>query len=75
MDMGINNTKPHTLIFHSSKEDPFGSIRDLKGFTARKMIKSIEANQQESRKEWLIWMFERAGKKNSNVTKRHRSDS
>ena len=51
------------LIFRSSKEDPSGLIRDFKGFTARKMLKLIEANPQESRKEWLIWMFERAGKK------------
>jgi hypothetical protein len=30
----------------------------------------IEENPQESRREWMLWMFERAGKKNSNVTKR-----
>ena len=28
----------------------------------------IRDNQQESRKEWLLWMFKRAGTKNSNVT-------
>ena len=33
------------------------------------MINLIEDNSQESRKEWLLWMFERAGKKNSNVSK------
>lgn len=31
------------------------------------MLKTIEGNPQESRKEWMLWMFERAGKKNSNV--------
>lgn len=55
------------LIFRSSIKDPSGLIRDFKGFTARKMIKSISENPQESRKEWMLWMFERAGKKNSNV--------
>ena len=39
----------------------------FKSLTAKKLIKQIEQNQQESRKEWLLWMFERAGKKNSNV--------
>tara|TARA_R110002072_G_scaffold281684_1_gene444339 strand:+ start:1483 stop:1725 length:243 start_codon:yes stop_codon:yes gene_type:complete len=34
------------------------------------MIKAIEENPQESRKEWLLWMMERAGKKNSNISKR-----
>ena len=58
------------LIFRSSNEDPSGLIRDFKGFTARKMIKTIEENPQESRKEWLLWMLERAGKKKSNVKQR-----
>lgn len=30
------------------------------------MINCIKENPQESRKEWLAWMFKRAGKKNSN---------
>jgi REP element-mobilizing transposase RayT len=58
------------LIFRSSLNDPSGLIRDFKGFTSRKMLKMIEENPQESRKEWILWMFERAGKKNSNVTNR-----
>ena len=58
------------LIFRSSNEDPSGLIRDFKGFTARKLIKTIEENPQESRKEWLLWMLERAGKKKSNVKQR-----
>ncbi len=58
------------LIFRSSLEDPSGLIRDFKGFTSKKLIKLIEENQQESRKQWLLRMFERAGKKNSNVSKR-----
>ena len=58
------------LIFRSAEADPSGLIRDLKGFTSRKMLKAIEENPQESRKEWLLWMFEKAGKKNSNVKNR-----
>jgi len=41
-------------------------IRDLKKFTSRAIIKAISDNQQESRKDWLIWMFKRAGERNSN---------
>jgi len=58
------------FIFRSDKEDPSGLLRDFKGYTARKLIKEIEQNPQESRKEWLLWMMERAGKKKSNVKKR-----
>jgi len=58
------------LIFRSGNEDPSGLIRDFKGFTAKKLIKTIEENLQESSKEWLLWMMERAGKKKSNVKQR-----
>ena len=57
------------LIFRSNEEDPSGLLRDFKGFTARKLIKTIQDNPQESRKEWLLWMLERAGKNKSNVSK------
>ncbi|WP_158975053.1 MULTISPECIES: REP-associated tyrosine transposase [unclassified Cellulophaga] len=57
------------LIFRSNEEDPSGLIRDFKGFTARKLIKTIEDNPQESRKEWLLRMLERDGKNKSNVSK------
>lgn len=58
------------FVFRSDKEDPSGLLRDFKGFTARKIIKAIEENPQESRKEWLLWMMERAGKNKGNVSKR-----
>jgi putative transposase len=55
------------LIFRSALGVPSGLMRDLKGFTSRKIIKAIADNPQESRREWMLWMFEIAGKKNSNV--------
>ncbi len=58
------------FIFRSSLGDPSGLMRDFKGFTSRKLLKAIEENPQESKKEWMLWMFERAGKKNSNVQHR-----
>jgi putative transposase len=55
------------LIFRSALGDTSGLIRDFKGFTSRKIMKTIEENPQESRREWMLLMFDRAGKKNSNV--------
>jgi len=43
-------------------------IRDMKKHTAKTILKAIAENQQESRREWMLWMFERAGKRNSNNT-------
>ena len=58
------------LIFRSGNGDPSALMRDFKGFTSKKMLQTIEENTQESRREWMHWMMERAGKKNSNVTNR-----
>ena len=44
-------------------------LRNFKTYTAKKIIEFIENNPQESRKEWLLWMFERAGKKCGNISK------
>ncbi|WP_179412871.1 REP-associated tyrosine transposase [Mucilaginibacter sp. E4BP6] len=41
-------------------------MRDMKKFTSQRIIAAIEENQQESRKDWLLWMFKRAGAKNKN---------
>ncbi|MHB1178816.1 MAG: hypothetical protein ACYCZO_10855 [Daejeonella sp.] len=30
------------------------------------IIAEIDSNEQESRRNWMIWMFKRAGAKNSN---------
>ena len=56
------------LIIGTSQMPMQYILRDLKKYTSVKIIEAINENQQESRKEWLLWMFERAGKKNSNNT-------
>jgi hypothetical protein len=44
-------------------------MRDMKKFTSFKLVGAIMENAQESRKEWLLKMFEECGKANSNNTK------
>lgn len=41
-------------------------IRDLKSYTSHHIRKYMENNPYESRKEWMLWLMERAGKKKSN---------
>jgi REP element-mobilizing transposase RayT len=57
------------FIFRSSNDQPMELLRDFKKYTSKKIIETIQNNPQESRKEWLLWMFERAGKKQGNVSK------
>jgi len=40
-------------------------MRDMKKHTSAELKKAIKAHPGESRKEWMLWMMERAGKKNS----------
>lgn len=54
------------LIIGSETENQSGIIRDLKKHTSKTIVKAIADNPQESRKEWMLWMFKRAGKRNIN---------
>jgi len=58
------------LIFKAKENNPGVLLKELKTFTSKKIQLAIEGNPQESRKEWLLWMMERAGKTNSNVKNR-----
>jgi putative transposase len=60
----------HVHLIIGSNDEPLQNImRDLKKCTAKEIIKAIEENPRESRKEWMLWMMERAGKKNPNNKK------
>lgn len=61
----------HVHLIASAKEghELVAIMRDHKKFTSRMIIAAIEENIQESRKDWLLWMFKRAGGRNSNNEK------
>jgi REP element-mobilizing transposase RayT len=58
------------MVFRSANRHPSGLLRDFKGFTASQLLKAIDDNPHESRKEWMLGMMERAGQTNCNVKKR-----
>ncbi|WP_236252705.1 transposase [Echinicola sp. 20G] len=47
------------LIIGSKKEPLSDIIRDLKKYTAKSIIKAIEENPHESRKNWLLWLLKK----------------
>lgn len=56
------------LIFRSAKgEHPANMLGDFKRFTSKAIIKAIQKNPQESRKEFLMDQFREAGEKSANV--------
>jgi putative transposase len=56
------------MIIGTSNKNMEDIMRDMKSFTSRKLREEIKNHSQESRKEWLLSMFENAGKKNGNNT-------
>jgi REP element-mobilizing transposase RayT len=43
-----------------------GIVRDMKSYTSSRLKKLIKEHEQESRREWIMWMMERAGKRHGN---------
>jgi putative transposase len=54
------------LVIGTNKNPLQDILRDFKSHTSRKLKKAIKENPKESRREWMIWMMESAGKNNSN---------
>lgn len=54
------------LIIGTNNKPLQDILRDFKSFTSTQLRKEIINNPVESRKEWIKWMMERAGRKNSN---------
>ena len=60
----------HVHLIIGTKGNPLQNImRDLKRPTTEALHTSIQTNLIESRREWMLWMMERAAKKNSNTAK------
>jgi REP element-mobilizing transposase RayT len=56
------------LVFRSIKDQkPELLIGDLKRFTSQSIVKSIQENPRESRKEFLLDFFKKEAEKSSNV--------
>jgi len=58
------------LIFRSaSNQKPEKVLGDFKRFTSKAIVKEIIENPKESRKDFLLEQFLKAGSKSSNVNK------
>ncbi len=56
------------LVFRSTIQKPEDLIRDFKSLTSKQVIGLIKDNNQESRREWLLNSFQKAGQANGNNT-------
>jgi REP element-mobilizing transposase RayT len=58
----------HVHLIASAKENYSLSdiMRDHKKYTTKQIIKEIQDNPEESRKNWMLWLFASHGNKNPN---------
>jgi putative transposase len=60
----------HVHLIIGTGGNPLSNImRDLKRHTSEELHKAIKNSRAESRREWMLWMMERAAGKNSNPAK------
>jgi REP element-mobilizing transposase RayT len=65
----IMSSHVHMIIGRHGEQQLEHIIRDIKKYTSVKLIEAIQNNPQESRKELLMWLFERAGTRNPHNTR------
>ncbi len=53
------------MVVAAKSNDTSEILRDFKKFTSKKIIKAIQENKKESRREWMLEIFRKAGECNS----------
>ena len=54
----------HVIISTNGIKRLYEVIRDFKKYSSFAIIKAIRDNPQESRKNWMLWIFKKAGEQN-----------
>jgi len=65
----IMSNHVHLIVGTNGKNKIEDTIRDFKKYTSVHVCKAIESNVQESRREWMLWMFSRLASKSKKHTK------
>ncbi|MEZ0487820.1 REP-associated tyrosine transposase [Fibrella aquatica] len=56
----------HIHVIVGTHKNPIDAImRDMKRHTAKALYEAIDQDVMESRRDWLLWFFQRAGRQNS----------
>ncbi|MBT1687579.1 REP-associated tyrosine transposase [Dawidia soli] len=62
----IMSNHVHMIVSQHGERELQSTIRDMKKHTSKKIIYAISANERESRRDLLLWQFEKAGANNGN---------
>ncbi|WP_207435649.1 REP-associated tyrosine transposase [Sabulibacter ruber] len=58
----------HLIASSTEKSSLPNILRDFKKFTSNKLIQAIQDNPLESRRRWMLWIFQSNGQHNSQNT-------
>lgn len=61
----IMSNHVHLIISTEAPYQLSEVLRDFKKYTSYSVLKAISENTRESRKNWMLWIFRKAGEKNS----------
>ncbi|MBT1688372.1 REP-associated tyrosine transposase [Dawidia soli] len=61
----IMSSHVHLIIARRGRPELQDIVRDIKKYTATSIIHAIQNNPQESRRDLLMWLFEKEGKFNN----------
>jgi len=61
----IMSNHVHLIVSTTESYQLSGVLRDFKKFTSVSILKAISENNRESRKNWMLWIFRKAGEKNN----------
>jgi putative transposase len=64
----MRSSRLHMVLGRNGDQSLVGLMRDIKKFTAVKILEVLKASPTESRKEFLLWHFGKAGRANPNNT-------
>lgn len=64
----IMSSHVHMILGRNGEQPLEGLMRDIKKFTSVKILEAIKTSSVESRKEFLLWHFGKAGRANPNNT-------
>ncbi len=53
----------HMIVGRNGEQRLEDIIRDFKKYTSVHIVRAIEQNSEESRKQWLLWMFRKLAEK------------
>ena len=65
----IMSSHVHMIVARHGPQQLEHVIRDIKKFTSFKIVEAIRNNPEESRRDLLMWLFEKAGRNNPNTTR------